>query len=242
VLTDKLALVMDRYAFVHGVTLELRMEKPFRAGVRGFVAALGSLALFAWLAGQVLRGQTIQFDDAIRNAMHSVASPTLTWVFRALSELGAPRFLLPLGLVMTCWLLSAGRRHAAVVFFIAVMGGEVFDQVLKYLFRRPRPEAFFGLSQPMGYSFPSGHSVVACCFYGVAAAILTVRMASRGARAATWTAAALLALGIGLSRIYLGVHYPSDVLAGYAAAIIWVAALRTLYLWWRRRPTRDSNT
>ena len=225
-----------------GLHCNYEMKKPFRAGLWGFLAALGSLVLFAWLAGQVLRGQTFQFDEAIRNALHSGASPALTWFFRALSELGAPRFLLPLGLLMTCWLVSAGRRHAAVIFFIAVMGGEILDQVLKYLFRRPRPEAFFGLAQPLGYSFPSGHSVVACCFYGVAAAILTVRMTSQPARAATWTAAALLAFGIGLSRIYLGVHYPSDVLAGFAAAIIWVAAVRASYRWWRRRPTRDSNT
>jgi undecaprenyl-diphosphatase len=104
---------------------------------------------------------------------------------------------------------------------------------LKLIFRRARPEAFFGYAEPITYSFPSGHSIVSACFYGVLAAILTARMKSRARRIAIWMAAALLAFLIGLSRIYLGVHYPSDVLAGYAAAVIWVVAVRTGYERWR---------
>ena len=73
--------------------------------------------------------------------------------------------------------------------------------------------------------FPSGHALLSFCLYGVLAAVLAARLKGRRARALVWAAAALLVLLVGLSRLYLGVHYPSDVLAGYAAAFVWVVAV-----------------
>ena len=81
---------------------------------------------------------------------------------------------------------------------------------------------------PRTYSFPSGHSLFSFCFYGVLAGLLTRRIASRIGRILIWTFAALLVAAIGLSRIYLGVHYPSDVIAGYLAASLWVSTLVAL--------------
>src|SRR6185369_17932911 len=78
------------------------------------------------------------------------------------------------------------------------------------------------------YSFPSGHSLFSFCFYGVLAGLLTRRLKSRVARVLIWICAALLVSAIGLSRIYLGVHYPSDVIAGYLAASLWVSTLVAL--------------
>lgn len=218
------------------------MEKPNRTLAVGFAAAAGSLALFGWLASVVLRGQTFEFDTAVRDAIHGWASPRLTYVMRGVTELGAPKFLVPLALVLVWRLAATGRHRAAILFVVAAIGGEVLDQFLKLVFRRMRPEAFFGYAQPLGYSFPSGHSVVSCCFYGVAAAILTVRMRSRVKRGLTWIAAGLLAATIGFSRVYLGVHYPSDVLAGFAAAIIWVTAVRLGYEMWLRRRAPKGGT
>src|SRR5262249_13358292 len=128
------------------------------------------------------------------------------------------------------------RRRAALIFVAACVGAEALSEILKLVFRRARPEAFFGLVSPVTYSFPSGHSVMSACFYGVVAAILTTRMESRAGKIAIWTAAVLPAVAVGFSRVYLGVHYPSDVLAGYAAAAIWVGTVRTGYeIWLRRR-------
>jgi undecaprenyl-diphosphatase len=205
------------------------MEKQSRALVAGFAAAVGALLFFGWLAGAVLRGQTLEMDGAIRNAVHTWASPRLTQAMLGVTELGAPSVLVPLGLLVAWRLYVTGRRRAAAIFAVAAVGAESLDIVLKVVFRRARPEAFFGYAQPLGYSFPSGHSIVSCCFYGVTAAILTVRMRSLAARIATWTVAALLVAAIGFSRVYLGVHYPTDVLAGYVAGIIWVAAVRLAY-------------
>jgi undecaprenyl-diphosphatase len=98
---------------------------------------------------------------------------------------------------------------------------------LKLAFHRPRPVAFFG-STPSSYSFPSGHALGSFCFYGILAAILATRVRGRGAKFCVWMAAVLLVAMIGVSRIYLGVHYPSDVIAGYCAGAVWVGAIGIL--------------
>lgn len=95
----------------------------------------------------------------------------------------------------------------------------------KLSFQRPRPVPFFDTPLPSSYSFPSGHALFSFCFYGMLAAIITARLHSRSARTVIWLLAGVLVALIGLSRIYLGVHYPSDVLAGYAAALVWVVAV-----------------
>jgi undecaprenyl-diphosphatase len=207
----------------------------------GFLAAAAGLVVFGYLAREVWTQQTIRFDRSVRDGVHSWATPGLTTAMRTVTWFGSVPAFLVIGSLAVWRLLSAGRRHAAMILPIALVGAELLDQILKLAFHRARPPSFFGLHE-IGYSFPSGHSVSSACFYGVLAAIFTVR-SSPLRRAALWTGAALLALAIGLSRIYLGVHYPSDVVAGYAAAIVWVAAVRAGYEIWlrRRRPIADSN-
>jgi undecaprenyl-diphosphatase len=183
------------------------------------IAALAAALLFAWLAVEVSRGNTMAFDLAVRAAVHSWASPSLTYAMRGASMIGQSWFLIPLNLLLAWILGRRGRSAAAITLVVASIGSEAVDQALKAIFRRTRPEAFFGLPQPENYSFPSGHAMTSACFYGALAAIL----ATGGARkAAAWFLAAVTASLIGFSRVYLGVHYPTDVLAGYAAAIAWL--------------------
>jgi len=189
---------------------------------------------FAALAHAVMQGQTEAFDLGVRGTIHSWSTPMLTSAMRGVTELGEVIFLVPLGALVVWRLVAAGRPRAALVFAIAAVGAEICDQVLKYCFRRPRPEVFFGLTQPLSYSFPSGHSVASCCFYGVLAAILSVAAPSRPRQAAIWFAAATLTAAIGFSRVYLGVHYPTDVLGGYAVAVVWTAVVRACYQAWLR--------
>jgi undecaprenyl-diphosphatase len=201
----------------------------------GFAGASAALVVFAWLADQVFHGATIQFDAAVRNGIHSFASPALTWFFRFVTEFGSEKFLVPFGAFVVWRLAAAGRRHAAMLFAVAAAGAEALDFLLKLLFHRARPQVFFGLTAPGTYSFPSGHSMLSACFFGVLAALTTMRMASYARKLSVWAAAAIATLLIGLSRVYLGVHYPSDVLAGYAAAVIWVLSVRAGYAVWLRR-------
>jgi len=189
---------------------------------------------FGWLAGQVIAGGTRQFDDQARLLVHRHASPALTVVMRGFSLAGSSAFLLAVGTVAFLRFRRTGRPRTAALFVITAIGAEALDQVLKLTFHRTRPVAFFGLTEPAGYSFPSGHALVSCSFYGVLAAFAAARAPSRAWRWIYRAAAGLLIAAIGLSRIYLGVHYPSDVLAGYAAAVVWVLSVASARRWMRR--------
>jgi undecaprenyl-diphosphatase len=103
-------------------------------------------------------------------------------------------------------------------------GAGVLDGTLKLAFHRLRPDPFFG-AKPTTYSFPSGHALISFCFYGLIAGMVNFQLEKRWQRALVWCAAGLLIGMIGLSRIYLGVHWPTDVVAGYAAAMIWMGSV-----------------
>jgi membrane-associated phospholipid phosphatase len=197
-------------------------------GIRAAATALLAAVFFGWLAHTVARGPADRFDLAVRDAVHGWASPQLTFAMRGCTLLGSAVVLVPLGAFLAWHLTRAGRRQAAVLLVVAALGGEALDQALKLLFERPRPQAFFGLAQPETYSFPSGHSMASCCFYGVLAMLAAERVRSRARRWAIWAGAAALIACIGFSRIYLGVHYPSDVLGGYLAAVAWLALLHSV--------------
>jgi undecaprenyl-diphosphatase len=216
-------------------------ENRQRVLAAGLFATSAAFLLFAWVAAAVWFGHTLRFDAAVRSAVHAWASPRLTFAMRGITFLGSSAFLVGLAVVLVWRLRKQGRRLAAVLFVMASAGAEVVDQMLKLIFHRIRPEAFFNFPEPSGYSFPSGHSFTSCAFYGVAAAVLTARLQSPARRVAVWAVAGLLVAAIGLSRIYLGVHYPSDVVGGYSAAVVWVAAVRAGYEVWLRRRAKPAS-
>jgi membrane-associated phospholipid phosphatase len=190
----------------------------------GLAASVAALLILAWLAKRVAAGATIAFDGAIRGFAHQHASPGLTTLMRLVSDLGAPLPLTILCALAVVVLFALHSRRAALFFTIAMAGAMVLDPMLKLAFHRARPVPFFGTQAPQSYGFPSGHALMLACYCGVVAALATARIRSRATRVLIWTAATAVAGLVGYSRIYLGVHYPSDVLGGYAAAIIWVTA------------------
>jgi len=189
--------------------------------------AVLSLFLFAWIAEDVSHNRTMAFDLALRGEIHSLASPALTRLMFAISFVGGGDGLtLATALIEGIFLWRRWRR-AALWLLTAVAGSIVLQVALKYAFHRPRPIAFFG-PLPHTYSFPSGHALSSFCFYGVLAGLLADRTKSRRHRILIWICAALLVAAIGFSRIYLGVHYPSDVIAGYLTAALWVSTMVTV--------------
>ena len=187
--------------------------------------AVSAALLFGWLAYMVAYVPAERFDLAVRDTIHAWASPQLTFAMRGFTTLGSEAFLVPVGLILVWLLVADGRRRAAALFVIAALGGEAWDEGLKLFFKRARPEAFFGIPQPNTYSFPSGHSMASCCFYGAVAMIAIAQARSRFRPWAIGAAMASLVAMVGLSRIYLGVHYPTDVLGGYLAGVAWLAAI-----------------
>lgn len=196
------------------------------AVVTSLTVAVLSLFLFAWIGNGVAHERTAGFDLAVRNQVHAYASPPLTKAMIFISFLGGDGLTAAAILSVIAFLVFHWRR-AALWMVVTILGALVLDLSLKYAFHRPRPVPFF-VPVPYTYSFPSGHSLFSFCFYGVLAGLLTRRIRSRMGRVLIWTLAAVLVAAIGLSRVYLGVHYPSDVIAGYLAASLWVSTLVAL--------------
>jgi undecaprenyl-diphosphatase len=108
---------------------------------------------------------------------------------------------------------------------VTLAGAGLLNGLLKFSFARVRPASFFDYPLPGSPSFPSGHALYAASVFGGLAVLLSARIRSLPLQLAIWFAAISLILLVGISRVYLGVHYPSDVLAGYAIGIIWVTAV-----------------
>ena len=194
-----------------------------------FALALAAIIAFSLLAYSVTHGTSHDLDIAIREFIHARASVPVTHMMEFITNFGGAWFLWPAGVAIAAILVRQGRRREAMLFAIAVVGSEAVNETLKEVFRRERPEAYFGYPLPPTYSFPSGHSFVSYCFYLALAEILARPEWPLERRMALWTAAALFILWIGISRIYLGVHYPTDVIGGYTAAVAWTAILRAVH-------------
>lgn len=210
-----------------------------RAGLiltASLVASVLSLFLFAWIADLMIRGATSQFDDSVRSALHSLATPALTDFFRIVTWLGSSIFLTTLTVIVALLLRRAGKRHRAILVVVSFLGSSLLMEMLKLAFHRPRPAPYFGYTLPLSYSFPSGHSLMSFCTYSVLAAFATVYEEQWTRRVVLWLLTVALILLIGMSRIYLGVHYPSDVLAGYIAGLFWVSGIYYAYRHWRNQP------
>ena len=206
------------------------------------VAATLTLVLFAWMARQVLQGHAERFDLSVRMWVHQSASAAMTRVMTGISMLGGQILVLEFMVAIAAFLALRWRRAAAWL-AIAVAGAIFLEFTLKQVFQRPRPPAFFGIA-PHDYSFPSGHALVSFCFYGVLAGLLADRTESLLGEILIWVTGACAIIAIGLSRIYLGMHYPTDVIAGFLAATIWVStivALDHVRLLRRRRRLRRQQ-
>jgi undecaprenyl-diphosphatase len=141
--------------------------------------------------------------------------------------------------LLLVWLPDARRWPNVVGLLLAAGGAGILNDLLKLTYQRPRPDFVPTLLQPGGYSFPSGHAMIGLVCYGALLFIFWPRLRSRAARVALALGVGLLILLLGLSRIYWGVHYPTDVLAGYLAGAVWLlAAMNAMWLierWWRWR-------
>ncbi len=205
----------------------------------GLIIAVSGLLFFLWLASEVFEGETKNFDDTIRQAIHQTATPWLTSLMIILSFVGSVKFLTGLSFLILIIFLRLKWKRATVLFLITMGGEIILDITLKAFFQRARPVAFFDYPLPVSSSFPSGHALGSFCFYGILAWLLTVRLQNLRLKFLAWIFAALLVFFIGVSRIYLGVHYPSDVCAGFTAAFVWTSTVAFSDYWFKRRTVGD---
>ena len=186
------------------------------------VVSVVSAAVFGWLVGAVVWAGGLPWDAPLLEFWHHHATPALDKLAIFLTIIGNTGPMVGLGVLV--WLGLLGRRQwrAAWVWFAAVGGSMVLTQIIKRLVARPRPALWASIRPEHTFSFPSGHAMDTAA---IAAALVFLVWGSRR-RGWVWALAPLFALAVGWARVYLGVHNPSDVLAGWAAAVAWVAAVQ----------------
>ncbi len=195
----------------------------------GLIVSIAALWLFGGVTEDVLHHDPLtHFDIALLEWFHSHSTPHVTKLFAAISLLGSVLVLTTLGLLVAI-LIALRRRWLLFFGWVAALGGAgVLDTLLKHIIRRPRPPYAAAVLHGSSFSFPSGHAMASLIGYGMLAYLLVVFWAHRWQmRLAIFSAAALLILAIGISRLYLGVHYFSDVVGGYAAGALWLSACLT---------------
>lgn len=206
---------------------------------------------FAAVTDEVLEGEAIRFDDwailALRDP-HDPARPIgpawLGNIARDITSLGSGAVLTIFTLIVAGALVIYRSWHEVLLLLAALLGGAALSLGLKDVFERERPTLVPHLDVVSTYSFPSGHALLSAVVYLTIGAILARLFSKRRVKLYLLGVATSLALLVGVSRVYVGVHYPSDVLAGWCAGAAWAALcwLVTIFLQWRGDVARDADT
>jgi undecaprenyl-diphosphatase len=208
----------------------------------GLLLSLGVIALFAQIVDEVVEGESRRFDETVLLWINASFPDWLYEPMLFVTALGYYWVVLPLLVLSAYAFYRKGRRISAALLVVATLGGIALTSVLKEVFQRTRPELFDSGYTASFYSFPSGHATIAVGFYGTLTLLVAWRL--KGFRRwAVVAAGVALVLLIGFSRLYLGVHYPTDVIAGFLAAPLWVSTIALSYFLWRmvRGPRADSG-
>jgi len=203
----------------------------------GLVLAVAALLAFAGIAAEMLEGETLGFDRAVLLALRHPDAPYdpigprwVTEVARDVTGLGGNAILFFVTLAVAGYLALVRKRAAALLVIVTVGGGMALSTLLKLAFQRPRPDLVPHGAEVYTASFPSGHAMLSAVTYLTLAALLIQVQVQWRAKTYVLALAILVTLLIGVSRVYLGVHWPTDVLAGWCigaawALLCWLAAL-----------------
>jgi undecaprenyl-diphosphatase len=204
------------------------------------IAAL--LASFARIAGAITSGNTYAFDESLLRALRNpadLADPIgpawLEHVMRDITSLGSFTVIIVMTFVAIGYLLIDRKRAAAVFVFAAIAGGIALSEILKALFARPRPDLVAHLVDVHSMSFPSGHATLSAVTFLTLGAVLSRLQRRRSLKVYVIAVAIVLTLLVGASRVYLGVHWPTDVLAGWCIGASWAIGCWLVERWLQRR-------
>ncbi|MEP6775060.1 MAG: phosphatase PAP2 family protein [Chloroflexota bacterium] len=195
----------------------------------GIGASLGSVFLFGKLADEILENETMALDTRLVEEARETRSPALDKTMSAATALGEPWALGAVGVLIGVDWLVQNRKADLITWASALVGGGLLNELLKRRFHRARPALKLRRAHATGYSFPSGHAMMTLSTYGTLAYLVSRRgtLTKHPAASLVWAPVLLLSALVGSSRVYLEVHYPTDVLAGWAAAIVWASTCST---------------
>ena len=194
----------------------------------GLALILGAAWLFGEIAEDVVEGASITRVDAhLAHWFHERATPGFTRAMLLVTHWNGIAGSSVMAALLALWFWRRRAHYWLIVCLIAVPGGMLLNVALKHVFRRARPSFDDPLLSLLTYSFPSGHTAAATVFYGLLACYLVRRLHGRGARVLVVAGAAAMVCLVALSRMYLGVHYLSDVLAAAAEGAAWLATCIT---------------
>lgn len=197
------------------MNLKLKLTTAF------FISLLFAIG-FGAVAIMIGNKRIVRFDEVYISAVQGLESPGWTSVMKFFTFIGSGEVVALLALVLVAFLYVVLKHRSELILFVWVTGGSgLLNIVLKLLFHRERP-TLHRLIEETGFSFPSGHSMAAFAFYGIITYLLWRHITGRWGRSILVILCLLFILAIGISRIYLGVHYPSDVLGGYLASAAWL--------------------
>lgn len=203
---------------------------------------------FAEIADEVMEGETMGVDERILLALRNPENRADPWgppmveeIARDITGLGGVAILSGLTLAAAGYLALRGKRRAMIFLLAAIGGGIVASSLLKMGFDRPRPALVPHGSHVYTASFPSGHSMMSAVTYLTLGALLAKVESRRAIRAYLLALAALITFLVGVSRIYLGVHWPTDVLAGWTVGAAWAAGCWTVANLLQRRGTMEGH-
>ncbi len=200
--------------------------------VVGFVGLVASLIVLGFVAEGVRDQEVFALDTWATPFLHGIASPGLDAFMNGLTDIGSIYVVPILFVAVVGWLIWRRQFRAAAFITVATVGSLVLQGAMKPFFARPRPQLPWAQVLP-DYSFPSGHTMNTVIFYGAVALVIWSIMGRRAGLLAVGVAA-ILAFGVGVSRIYLGYHYLTDVVGGILAGIAWLLVVGAAF---RARPT-----
>ncbi|WP_432353474.1 phosphatase PAP2 family protein [Sporosarcina sp. A2] len=202
------------------------------------ISCLILAAVFGYVASSISSGSIVRFDSAIIDVVQGREAPGLTEVMKVFTTIGSTTTVLIFSLI-TLGLLLYFRQKALTILFVIVIGGTgILNLVLKLFFQRARPD-LHRLVEISGYSFPSGHTMMATSLYVILAFILWRNIRNAGRILIVFVALFMIGM-ICISRIYLGVHYPSDVVGGITASSFWLLISISVYTLYMERRSEST--
>ena len=210
---------------------EKHLARPW-ALVAAFGAILLPLLLFGALAEDVWKREIFHWDSPLLERFHAHATPDFDTLMLLASRLGGVTVMLPL--IIGSALLLWWKNHLSQSWFLAIgVGGAcAFNLIAKLIFARTRPDLWLSIAPENDYSFPSGHAMLSMAVISSLLFLVWRSQLPRSLQVLATLFGAAFVVWVGLSRLYLGVHFPSDILAGWCASLAWVSAVH--FLWARR--------